>query len=285
MTDTPPAPKPGDESAKEHGCEHGYVIAKLGGSIITDKTRLQTADEDAIERFAAAFGALPVESRRRLLLVAGGGSFGNSTAHPDFAPDAPDRIAASLPVIRQWAAIFERAWHRAGPPCQVFTADHLLRNVGRGARFDATPLFAALAEGRIPVMMPGVVFQQRRTNLVSSDLMPLFASRVFKTVRFAALSDVAGVRISGETVPRIAVADRRRALDAATQSDKPDATGGMKLKLQVMLRMASQDVEGVICSGRPELVNAALFTSPPPGTWILPGATDTPRPTAMAAQC
>ena len=134
-------------------------------------------------------------------------------------------------------------------------------------------------------MMPGVVFQRRRTNLVSSDLMPLFAARVFKTVRFAALSDVAGLRIGDETVARIPITDRKRALDAATRSDKPDATGGMRFKLQVMLRMASQGVEGVICSGRPDLVEAALFASPPPGTWILPGATTPSKPLAVAAQC
>ena len=280
MTDTPLAPGPGDESAGENG----YVIAKLGGSIVTDKTRLHTADEEAIERFAAAFGALPAEAQRRLLLVVGGGSFGNSTAHPDFAPDAPDRIAASLPVIKQWTAIFENAWHRAGPPCRVITAEELLQGAGRRARFDPAPLFAALGEGRIPVMMPGVVFQQRRTNLVSSDLMPLFAARAFRTTRFTAFSDVAGLRIGGETAARIGRGDRKRALAAATRSDKPDATGGMKLKLQIMLRMASQGIEGVICQGRPDLVEAALFASPPPGTWILPAAAPS-EPVAVAAQC
>ena len=260
------------------------MIAKLGGSIITDKARLQTANEAAIEGFAAAFGALSAVRRRHLLLVAGGGSFGNSIAHPGFAADAPDRIAATAPVIREWAALFERAWHRTGPPCRVFVAEELLKDTGHGVRFDGAPLLEALTEGRIPIMMPGVVFQPRRTNLISSDLMPLFAARVFGTARFTAFSDVAGVRIGGETVATIAAQDRKRALDAATLSGKPDATGGMRRKLQVMLRMAAQGIEGVICSGRPELVETALFASPPPGTWILPGAASVTS-TVRAAQC
>jgi len=264
--------------------ERGYVIAKLGGSIVTDKARLQTADEGAIERFAAAFGALRADSRQHLILVAGGGSFGNSTAHPEFEPDAPDRIAASAPVIQAWAAIFEKAWNRTGPTCRVLTADELLKNEGLGVRFDAGPLFSAFAEGRIPVMMPGVVFQQRRTYLVSSDLMPLFAARAFRTKRFTALSDVDGLRIDGTTVPMIGIEDRAKALAAATQSGKPDATGGMRRKLQVMLRMAAQGIEGVICSGRPELVEAALYASPPPGTWILP-STVRASLAPKAAQC
>jgi hypothetical protein len=59
----------------------------------------------------------------------------------------------------------------------------------------------------------------------------------------------------------------------------------MKLKLQVMLRMASQGIEGVICQGRPDLVEAALYASPPPGTWILPSDADTSEPIAVAARC
>ena len=46
-----------------------------------------------------------------------------------------------------------------------------------------------------------------------------------------------------------------------------------------------QGIEGVICQGRPDLVEAALHASPPPGTWILPGGADTSEPMAVAARC
>jgi isopentenyl phosphate kinase len=260
---------------------NSYVIGKLGGSVITDKARLKTADEEAILSFARAFGDFAPALRRRVILIAGGGSFGHALAHAEFAPDATDRPAAAAPVFHEWAVLFEQIWRRAGPPCKTVTADELLRDTGAGIRLDPAPLHAILAAGVTPVLMPSVIFQRERTTIFTSDLFPLFVARAVGLTRFAALSDVEGVRIGGRTVATIAPEDRAAALGAATPSEKPDITGGMRRKLKIMLRLAAQGVEGVICRGRPELLEDALFASPPPGTWMLPGRT-VRRPPASA---
>ena len=254
----------------DHG-HRDYVIGKFGGAIITDKARLKTADEAAVVSFAQAFGNLAPALRRRVILIAGGGSFGHALAHPEFAPDAPDRPTAAAPVFHEWAALFDRIWRRAGPPATVLTADRILRDTEPGVRFDPAPLHAALEAGMTPVLMPSVIFQRGHATIFTSDLFPLFVARAVRLKRFAALSDVAGMRIGGEIAAVIRPSDRATAFDAITPSEKPDITGGMHRKLAVMLRLASQGIEGVICSGRPDLLESALFASPPPGTWILPG--------------
>jgi isopentenyl phosphate kinase len=257
---------------------NNYVIGKLGGSVITDKARLKTADEEAVLSFARAFGDLAPAKRRRVILVAGGGSFGHALAHPEFAPDAVDRTAAAAPVYHEWANLFEGIWRRAGPAAKTVTADQILTDTGAGIRFDPAPLLAALKGGLTPVLMPSVIFQHGRATIFTSDLFPLFVARVVRLVRFAALSDVEGVRIEGKTAATIAPEDRPAAIDAATPSEKPDVTGGMRRKLKITLRLASAGVEGVICKGRPDLLEDALFASPPPGTWILPGVAARRRP-------
>lgn len=263
--------------------EADYLIAKLGGSIITDKTRLKTPNDDAIREFARAFGDLHSSLRMRVILEAGGGSFGHAAAHPEFMPDEPDRLAAAAPVFHEWAALFEAIWHTAGPPCKVLNADALFRDTGKGIRFDPAALLDVLEQEVTPVLMPAIVFHHGRANLVSSDLLPLFVARTLSVSRYAALSDVAGVRIGAETIAAIPAHDRRRALDAATPSDKPDVTGGMRRKLRIMLRLAAQGIDGVICAGRPDFLERALTASPPPGTWILPGHGHHSQ--AAAAQC
>jgi isopentenyl phosphate kinase len=251
---------------------HDYVIGKFGGSIITDKARLMTADKAAIMSFARAFGALTPVLRRRVILIAGGGSFGHALAHPEFASDAADRAAAAAPVFHEWAGLFERIWQRAGPPVTVLTADRILRDTGSGVRFDPAPLHAALDAGVTPVLMPSVIFQRGHATIFTSDLFPLFVAKAFRVKRFAALSDVAGLRIGGAIAATLRPSDRATAFDAITPSEKPDITGGMRRKLSVMMRLARHGIEGVICSGRPDLLEPALFAAPPPGTWIRPGA-------------
>lgn len=273
-----------NERATEPDIEdQAYVIGKLGGSVITDKTRLKTANAPAVEAFAWAFGALPPARRKRIVLAAGGGSFGHATAHPEFLPDAPDRLAASAPVFHEWAALFEDIWHRTGPPCKVLNADALLQDQGAGVRWYPSPLQSLLAKGITPVLMPSIVFHHGRANLVSSDLLPLFVARTIRVSRYAALSDVAGVRINGEVIGSISPRDGPAALRAAETAETPDVTGGMRRKLRIMLRLAAQGVEGVICSGRPELLERALFASPPPGTCILPSDADARRPVPAVA--
>ncbi|MFW6435247.1 MAG: acetylglutamate kinase, partial [Halovenus sp.] len=55
------------------------TVLKLGGSVITDKDRPETADRDALETAAAAIGEF-LGGDERLVVVHGGGSFGHPHA-------------------------------------------------------------------------------------------------------------------------------------------------------------------------------------------------------------
>lgn len=244
-----------------------YCICKIGGSLLTDKSRLRTPNGDAIGAYGRAIAALDAETRSSLILVAGGGSFGNATAHPDFLPGHPDRIAAVVPLFTEWAAILESGWRGAGLSVTVLTADKLF-TVRHGAlRFDAAPIRVILNCGAIPVLMGGVVWRGAAPRLVSSDVLPLFLARAFAVSRFVSLSDVPGLLVDGEVLRVIDPSISSRALLSAAPSRQPDATGGMRYKVETMLRLARLGTEGVICSGRnPSIIQAALSETPPPGT-------------------
>src|SRR5881628_1073517 len=53
------------------------LLVKLGGSVLTDKTRLRTARRAAIRRLASELAAV----RQSLVVVHGAGSFGHILAH------------------------------------------------------------------------------------------------------------------------------------------------------------------------------------------------------------
>lgn len=248
---------------------NSYLACKIGGSVLTDKSRLKTPNQPAMAAYARQILALDAEARGRLVMIAGGGSFGSALAHPDYAASEPDHVAAAVANFDEWARLLEDSWIAEGLDCVVLTADRQFRREGASLVFDAEQVLNLLAGGTTPVLMGGMLQRKGGVRIFSSDVIPLLIARAMPLGRFASLTNVPGVLVDGAPLRRIDAMDRSLARAATQGSAVPDATGGMRLKLHAALRLSGMGVESVICSGLdPSLFARALLASPPPGTWI-----------------
>jgi|SRR5579883_346189 len=248
------------------------TIVKIGGSVLTDKARLKTPRFEAIEAFGRELAEISPALRRRLILVIGGGSFGNAAAHPAFEAFGHPCSAVHECLV-EWCKLLEDHWRAANVDCTSFLASSLFRPRQKTLVFCDDPIREALAEGSIPLIFGDLVATPTRTRLVSSDILPVFIGRKFDVDRVVSLTNVEGVWCEGTVLRDLRKSDRHAICSIAAHSDFPDSTGGMRLKVMSMFRLAAMGIEGVICSGyNPTNLRRAVAGEPLPGTVFKPDA-------------
>lgn len=255
------------------------VFLKLGGSLITDKTRPYTPRPEMLASLAFQIaGALKEDSSLRLLLGHGSGSFGHQAAS-----QFGTRQGVSGPEA--WRG-FAEVWYQAsalnrlvieslrplGLPAVTFSpVSNITARDGKINTWDLSPLTAALERGLLPVVHGDVVFDVVRggTILSTEDLFEYLAHTLHPgRVLLAGLEN--GVWESfperGRLLSEIKPGDftsQAPGLGAATGAD---VTGGMRAKVIQMLGLVEQnlDLEVLIFSGQePENVRRALLGGNP----------------------
>jgi isopentenyl phosphate kinase len=240
------------------------VFLKLGGSLITDKTRPYTARTDKLAdlagQIAAALDRTPGLS---LVLGHGSGSFGHTAAREYRTREGVKLPSPPAPLPRgegsYWRGFTEvhrqaaqlnnlvmEALHLAGiralafPPATAITARD-----GQVSAWDTAPLRAALAVGILPVIYGDVVFDQARggTILSTEDLFQHLA-RDLRPDRILLAGLEAGVwqDFPGRTrllkeIDSESYETLRAGLGAAVGTD---VTGGMESKVRQMLDLAQE---------------------------------------------
>jgi isopentenyl phosphate kinase len=221
------------------------VLLKLGGSLITDKTREENARVEVIARLAGEIrDALPALATRgeRLVVGHGSGSFGHRAARKAGIAGGLSS-AAQLPGL---AATQERAaalhWRvmaallAAGlAPFSIAPSSAALADGGRLADFFTDPLRHALELGLLPVIYGDVVLDRSQGVAIASTerlfvrLCDLLPGGGLPVTRAVWLGETDGVYdADGATLPQLAAADRDRALAAIGQPAGVDVTGGMR---------------------------------------------------------
>jgi isopentenyl phosphate kinase len=208
---------------------------KVGGSLLTDKSRLFTPDPDGIERFARAINAC-MSAGLNVVHIAGGGSFGNAIAHPGSLID----LDAMPAVMRTWRGVLEEIARPVCPAITVRGAAELLETGPSALMRQAERRQSAL------IMTGDVVRTASGLRLVSSDYLPLWIARHHALRRAVMLTNVPGVIRGGKLVRTFS--GPVRGPDFEPRSC-PDATGAMGLKVRVLSRLARMGVEGAVCGG------------------------------------
>jgi isopentenyl phosphate kinase len=265
------------------------LFLKLGGSLITDKTRPQALRSDVLERLAGeiaeAFAARP---DLRLLLGHGSGSFGHVTARQH-------GTRAGVRTAEQWRGFAETgrvaaelnrlvvdALAAAGLPALRIqpSASARCRN-GELLSLAERPIVEALEHGLLPVVHGDVAFDEARGGtIISTEEIFAWLARRLRPARIILAGEVDGVLtadpatgIAGEVIPLITPENLAAVESALGGSRGVDVTGGMVAKVREMLALA-QRIEGLreihIISGlRPGLVRDALLRDDiPEGTRI-----------------
>jgi isopentenyl phosphate kinase len=212
------------------------VIAKLGGSVITDKSKPFSYRSDVVSALSEEIAS----SDENVIVVHGGGSFGHAMAKQHGLTSESSESAASG-VAQTRGAMYElnrmvcktMMEFKLNPyPFSPFDA------IGRAGKAPlAQWLRGLLRQGLTPITFGDVVLSQAGFKILSGDTIVLELARALRPERCVFAVDVDGVYEENTRVilPELTPSKIRK-LEVPVGDD---ATGGMKLKLEVAAKVAA----------------------------------------------
>jgi isopentenyl phosphate kinase len=250
------------------------LFLKLGGSLITDKSRPYAARPAVIRRLAEETRqALDADPSLSLLLGHGSGSFGHWAAKP-YSTREGVRTAEQWRGYAEVAAAAARlntivtsALLEAGvpalslqPSASARCEDGVLRSL------DIHPIEAALTEGLVPLLYGDVALDNVRGGTIVSteDIFSYLAGHILPS-RILLLVRAPGVLgPDGRVIKRLTPADLPALQESLGGSKGVDVTGGMASKVATMLDLV-QRVEGatvrILPGEEPGVLASALLDS------------------------
>lgn len=254
------------------------VFLKLGGSLITDKTRPYTPRLDKLADLATEIDqALRTRPTLLLLLGHGSGSFGHTAAQEYGTRDG---LLTTIPPSKQTSSSERQYWqgfaevwyqastlnrhviqvlHEAGLPAITFSPlASAWSEAGRVAQWDVSHLQAALEHGLLPVVHGDVIFDRLKggTILSTEDLFAYLA-RLLHPRRILLAGLEAGVWADfparKQKVQKVTRASFNEVSQGVGKAAGADVTGGMEAKVRQMLEVVEQvpGLSAQIFSGEP----------------------------------
>jgi isopentenyl phosphate kinase len=245
------------------------VFLKLGGSLITDKTKPYTPLLDVMDDLALQIATtLQTQPNLRLVLGHGAGSFGHVAAseyktrdgYPKPSPlihrqrdTTEDNYWKGFAEVWYQASSLNRyvmeALHKAGvravalpPSSSVISSD------GQVAVWETTPIRMALAAQMIPVIFGDVVFDEvRGGTILSTENLFAFLVKALNPERIllAGLEQAVWEDFPARTrrIERITPQSFEQIKQGVGKSTAADVTGGMEAKVSEMLDLVKRHPE------------------------------------------
>jgi len=255
-------------------------IVKLGGALISHKDDYCKPKISIIQEFGRTIRSRWPELQGRLILVLGGGSYGNGVPHRyNLRNSSQDWKPVDLPMMTiktfEFMSLVTSIFRQEEIPCYPFqTCSYLMSRDGRPNGSFIDPIKHALSIGVLPILSGDMVFDSNRQFVIfsSDDIPEIFVGRI-PLRRVVMLTNVPGVMNYSSSqhavIARVTRDNYASVMDLAGASNQQDISGGMKNKVKALLRIAELGVESVICDGRkPSALMPALFEPSPPGTVI-----------------
>ena len=255
----------------------GLVVLKIGGSVITDKTKPFTYREDVVRRIGTEiFRCWPTP----LILIHGGGSFGHPIAKQYEVSKGYRELRQLEGFVKTMQAmrdlntrvvqsLIDSGIGAVGMPASLLFVTR--KGVIETALLDT--LFAALDLGVIPVTCGDVVFdREKKFTVISGDNIAVYLARRLKAKRLVFAIDVDGVyeidRATGER--RLVEQLDRRKHSTLLYQEVDDVTGGLFNKVDEAFNAVNDGIEVVIVNGLVEgRVEAAVKGMPVTGTRLV----------------
>jgi isopentenyl phosphate kinase len=271
------------------------TLVKLGGSLITDKRRPETARPVVLSRLAEEIaGALPALGGR-LVVGHGSGSFGHVAASrhriQEGLASSEQRPGVSQTQARAAALhrrVLETLDAAGAAPFSIAPSSAAVAEGGRLVDFAAEPVALALAAGLLPVVYGDVVMDRRQgvaiasTESVFDALVRRLPEHGLTVSRILWLGETGGIwDAGGRVIPRVTPATAAGVLAAVGGSAGTDVTGGMAHRLEAAADLARRGIASWIGDGRvPGLLGRLLageglsedVSGEVPGTRVMPDA-------------
>lgn len=233
------------------------ILIKLGGSVITDKSQYKKFNREQASRLCREIA----ESGRAVMIVHGAGSFGHVLAKKysiqngmmDFR-----QVPAAAQVhhdAMELGMLFTQLLIENGiPAASVAPGNCFVMDDGKLIVNDDEAIRALSYVGIMPVMFGDVVMDRKKGfGICSGDqIMELVAER-FRPDRIIFVSDIDGLYTANpKTDPgaRFIPEVTPETLDEISSvSDVDDVTGGVRNKMEAMLRMCGEGRDCVLVNG------------------------------------
>lgn len=232
-------------------------ILKIGGSIITDKSKSSCPRSPEIVRISKEIASSP----SGLVLVHGAGSFGHMPAKKYGLPGrfSPEGVRVTHASVLKLNEMVVEALSRAGAnPVPVSPFNCTVLRSGRIKSMELSPLKEMLRRGMLPVLHGDVAMDSEKgAGIVSGDQLVSYLSRNLKAEIAAIGTNVDGVILDGRVL-RVVTEEDFSSLKFGPGSGV-DVTGGMKGKLKELLDLAGEGTESQIFNAsRPGQIERAI---------------------------
>lgn len=259
------------------------VLMKIGGSLITDKTKPFSANQEVIKRIAEEISEARREKKIKLLIGHGGGSFGHVHAKAFHTQKgiAESNIAGMTVVHESMAklnSIVVNALFEAGENAfSIQPSSCALARNNRIIAFEEKPIKKMLELGLLPVVYGDVVIDLNKGFCIAStEELFRFLSQKLVAKKIILVGLVDGVFTSdpnkfkdAKLIEEINKENFSEIKKYLTGSHGVDVTGGMLRKVELMLALAKKGVETKIIGGTaPGRIKDALLGKKVVGTTI-----------------
>lgn len=261
--------------------QENLVFIKLGGSLITDKSRPYIAHQELIKRLASELAQMRrFRPELQILLGHGSGSFGHQAAVKYDTRSGVNSKQEWQGFAEVWYAasslnrLVMTALHEAGLPAIAFPASAAaLAADGDADNWEIQPIKNALAASLLPVIYGDVVFdRQRGGTILSTEALFAYLAVRLKPALILLAGQQAGVWADyprcTRLVREITPANFGEVSQNIQGSEAVDVTGGMLTKVRESLQLIEQ-VPGmeiqIFSALEPGQLQRAL-ESEPPGT-------------------
>jgi isopentenyl phosphate kinase len=221
-------------------------ILKIGGSVLTDKSRPSYARIDEIKRISSEISSVSSD----LILVHGAGSFGHVQAKEYGLPQKfnPKGLWKTHESVVKLNNMIVEALSIAGAnPMPVHPFSCITLKDGRIDDFCCSSISEMVKRNLLPVLHGDVAMDiTRGSGIVSGDQLVSYLSRALKADLVAIGTDVDGVLFNRKVLPTITRDEISRIEVSLSGSSHADVTGGMKGKLLELIELAEGGIDSII---------------------------------------
>lgn len=257
------------------------LIVKLGGSVITDKSKEFSINRDALNRLAEELTSV----EEQLVIVHGGGSFGHPLASKyDINSGYEDEsqlmgFALTHRAMEELNSTVVSALQDAGlPAVPVQPSACIIVEDGRISSMEVNPLRKLLDLGLVSVLYGDAVPDlERGMSILSGDQLVVFLAQELGVKRVILGVDTDGVYTGdpkkdeeAELLPKITLKNWPEISDSLPLTPAPDVTGGMRKKIEELLKLPEVGIEAqIINASKPETLEKAIKGDKTLGTMII----------------
>ncbi len=240
------------------------IFLKLGGSLVTDKSKAYTANLNQIRKLAKEIKHLSTtKSDMRLLIGHGSGSFGHVSANQYQTRNGVHTKNEWLGFIKVWKAanalhkIIMTAFDEANLPVISFPPSAMVLSENRHIiEWNLAPIKAALNSGLIPVIQGDVIFDSKLGGtILSTEELFIYLARHLVPQKILLAGRADGVfsdfPVCQELISEITPQTINQLTMNLASSNNTDVTGGMRSKVFSMLDVVKElpDLDIHIFSG------------------------------------